>query len=327
MNPIAPFLDRLGTSSASPPVNGCLKQPTKNKTRIMIKNKIMAALLAAGMLPVAAMAGTEWCAPSAKSCDSECCPDIGGSVSVGYDTDYVWRGVRFARDSVWADVNYTFENLPFSPNIGVWHLSSLGSGGVGSDAYGDETNVYAGISGPSILGFDTSLGYTGVFFPTTRGPGGPGGDSSSRITIGASRDLFWGIGFGYAGNYDFGATNAGAPALSSWFHEFSLSKSFAITDCIALDLGAEVAYNDGYWSGYGLATPGPGFAGGLGSGWNHYKVSAALPITLNCRTTLTPYVAYNGTPDAWIADGLNGGVGLANENDVFFGGVSLGVNF
>lgn len=288
----------------------------------MMIRKLGAALAVAVMLPVAVFAGTEWCPPAAKGCELECCPDIGGSVSVGYDTDYVWRGVHWARDSVWGDVNYTFEDLPFSPNVGIWHLSSLGSGAPAADGYGDETNVYAGISGPSFLGFDTSLSYTAVFFPTLRAPGGPGGDSSSRLSVGVSRDIVWGVGFGYTGNYDFGATD-----LGSWFHEFSLSKSIAITDCMSLDLGAEVAYNDGYWSGYGLSTPGPGFAGGYGSGWNHYKVSAALPIALNCRATLTPYIAYSGTPDAWIADGLNGGVPGANENDVLFGGVSLGVNF
>lgn len=286
------------------------------------------AITLLGLSTAISQAGTEWCPPEAKGStivSEECyddCPDVGGSISVGYDTDYVWRGVRWARDSVWGDVNYTFANLPFSPNIGVWHLSSLGSGPGGNDGYGDETNVYAGISLPSILGFETGLGYTGVFFPTTRGPGGPGGDSSSRISITADRELIGGVGFGYAGHYDMGASG-----LNSWFHEFALSKSFSLTDNIGLDLTALTAYNDGYWSGYGLLGGGPGRVGGYGSGWNHYNISAALPISLNCRATVTPYIAYNGTPDGWVVDQLNGGVPGGNANDVLYGGVSVSVDF
>ncbi|MCH1409226.1 MAG: hypothetical protein L7V87_09360, partial [Verrucomicrobiales bacterium] len=60
-------------------------------------------------------------------------------------------------------------------------------------------------------------------------------------------------------------------------------------------------------------------------GWNHYYVSAALPIELNCRATLTPYVGYNGGPGGYIADGINGG--LQNQSDILHGGVSLSVSF
>ncbi len=45
---------------------------------------------------------------------------------------------------------------------------------------------------------------------------------------------------------------------------------------------------------------------------------------------LTPYVAYNGTPDTWRADSpspSNGGIPDANENNVFYGGVRLNVDF
>ncbi|MEO0414202.1 MAG: hypothetical protein AAF226_04520, partial [Verrucomicrobiota bacterium] len=68
------------------------------------------------------------------------------------------------------------------------------------------------------------------------------------------------------------------------------------------------------------------------SGWNNYYLRAALPIALNCRATVTPYIAYNGTPDTWIADGINNAVGypagLGNGgNDAIHGGVSLSVDF
>lgn len=315
-----------------------------------MKIKALLAALVGAVAIQGATAGTSWCPPapcnSGKGCAVDCCPDIGGQVSVGYDTDYVWRGVRWARDSVWADVNYTFDNLPFSPNIGVWHLSSLGSAaggprtafGPGNDAYGDETNIYAGIDLPSILGFDTGLGYVLNLFPTSRGPSGTpfnGGDSFQRVQFNASRELFCGLHFNYLAEYFFGNTGNGINGsdLDGWFHTLGLAKSFCVTDCISLDLSAETGYNDGLWSGLGaIGNAGPGRLGGYGSGFNHYLLKAALPIALNCRATLTPYVAYNGTPDAWVADGLSGISVLtnnqgANANDGFFGGVSVTVDF
>ena len=266
-----------------------------------------------------AAAGTQWQAPAPDKCPIEDCPDVGGNISVGYDSAYIWKGIRWARDSVWGDVNYTFSDLPFSPNIGVWHLSSLGSGGpFGNDAYGDEFNAYASISLPSVLGFDRSLGYTWYTFPAA----GVNVDSLSVPSFSLSRELLWGIEFGYTAEYFTGQS-----FISDWFHTFGVSKAFELTDRVGLELSGEVGYTDDIWAGAQI-TP------GRGSGWNHYGLRAGLPIALNCRATLTPYVAYNGSPDGWRADHLHGIGNLgggpnqgANANDVFSGGVSIGVDF
>lgn len=287
-----------------------------------MKIKAIMALLA-GAFVSSAFAG-EWCPPECEAkCPVECC-ESSGSVSVGYDTAYIWKGVRWANDSVWADANYTFDSLPLSPNIGVWHLSSLGSGAPSSDAYGDEFNLYAGVTLPSICGFDSGLGYTWYAFPTTRLPSGSpanGGDSLSSLTFSVSRELFCGVSLDYAVDYFMGnGGNAGVDnGLTNFFHTIGLGKSIDINDCMAIDLAGFVTYNDGLWSGTGTAN--------TGSGWNSYNLSASLPIALNACATLTPYVSYNGTPDGWVADGLNGGIPGGNANDVFYGGVSLSVGF
>ena len=296
-----------------------------------MKIKALLATLVGALAIQGANAGTEWVpAPSGKSttctvadhCDKAC--DIGGSISFGYDTDYVWKGLRWAGDSIWADVNYTFDNLPFSPNIGVWHLSSLGSLGdasdptdFGTDNYGDETNFYASINLPSVLGFDTTLGYVFSLFPNQRSnfnsAGQPiNGDSFSRVQFGASRDLFAGLSFNYLAEYFFGGG-----LDSGWFHTAGLATSIPIFKCTSLDLSGEVTYNDDVL--------------GDRSGFHNYLLKAALPVALNNRATLTPYIAYNGTPDGWSADGVDTGFFGnrvdPNFNDVFFGGVSIGVNF
>ena len=96
----------------------------------------------------------------------------------------------------------------------------------------------------------------------------------------------------------------------SCFGVMPISSTVGITDGISLVLGAGVAYSDDYW--------GP-------SGWNHYFANASLPIELNCRATLTPYIGYLGAPDGWVVDGIfsNG----QPQSDILHGGVALTVSF
>lgn len=304
---------------------------------------LLTALL--GAVTIQGAAAGDWCAPEPK-CPIDCSPDFKGEITLGYDTDYIWKGVRWAGDNIWADVNYTFDCLPLSPTIGVWHLTSLGSAagtagaatGPGNDAYGDETNIYAGFDLPCLFGFENRFGYVLNLYPTARLPQGSPlnvGDSFQRLQFATSRDLFCGLTFNYLAEWYFGndANPGVGTELDGWFHTLGLSKSFEINDCIALDLSAEASYNDGLYSGIGAIDPGaPGRAGGYGSGWNNYMLRAALPISLNCRSTLIPYIAYNGTPDGWVADHnrqisqITDNQG-ANANDVFFGGVSVKVEF
>jgi len=292
---------------------------------------ILASLISAVALQ-GATAG-EWCPPAKDKCPVDCCEDTKGNVSFGYMSDYIFYGVRLARDSVFADVNYTFDlpcvGLPLT--VGAWHLSSLGSGLAGNDAYGDETDLYASIGLPSVLGFDASIGYTHYLFPTFRGPGAPTvGDSLSEANITISREVLCGVTLAYRGAHTFngpaGYFGAGVNTNTdngSWVHTLSLAKSFDITDCLALDLTGGVLYSDNYWSNFDSS----GNNNTNYSGWNNYYVQASLPIALSGCATLLPYVGYSGSPDTWIADGLNGLVPGANQNDVFHGGVSIKVGF
>ncbi len=93
-------------------------------------------------------------APVDKSPIEECV-DLGGEISVGYDTDYVFYGVRFAGDSVWTDVNYTFDNLAVPVTVGVWYLNGINGGSSGYD----EINLYASAEIGPFAGFDATIGY------------------------------------------------------------------------------------------------------------------------------------------------------------------------
>jgi hypothetical protein len=231
------------------------------------------------------------------------CVDLGGEISVGYETDYIFNGVLFAGDSVWTDVNYTFDGLPLPITIGAWYLNGINESAVGA-AY-DELNLYVKAGLGTFAGFDVDLGYTHYTFPEFRSNIVPLG-GYGEAQLGISRSLGF-VDVKYSAAYAFGG---GGFAPSGWFHELGAEKTFTVTDSIGFVLGAGVAYSDGFW--------GP-------SGWNHYYATAALPITLNCRTTLTPYIGYIGAPDTWVVDGFFG----SNEpqTDVLHGGVSLNVSF
>ena len=59
------------------------------------------------------------------------------------------------------------------------------------------------------------------------------------------------------------------------------------------------------------------------SGFNHFYLSAALPITLKEDVTLTPYLKFVGADD----DLANSSDASDGNDDLFYGGVSLAIAF
>ncbi len=269
----------------------------------MNKATFIVCAVATAILPAPAVLAGDWGkAPAGKSPIEECA-DLGGEISIGYDTDYVFYGVRFAKDSVWVDVNYTFDDFAVPVKVGVWYLNA-----VSGPAVYDELDVYIDFALGTFAGFDFNVGYYHYTLPEL---GGGFGYGEAYLDI--SRSLGF-VDLSYSAIKAFGskATSAG------WFHELGLERTIELTDAVSLILGGGVGYSDGYYDGntYGLPRD---------SGWNHYYFKASLPITLNCRTTLTPYIGYNGATRGMIADGID--VGLGPQSDILHGGVSLTVSF
>lgn len=272
-----------------------------------MKKTILVATI--GALTLGVNAGDWGKAPVDKTPIEECV-DLGGKISAGYMTDYIFYGVRFAGDSAWTDVNYTIDSLPVPVTVGAWYLNGINEDGIGG-AY-DELDLYVSAALGTFAGFDVSLGYTHFIFPEQR---------SNIINTGGygelGLDVKRSLGFAdvlFQTNYAMGGFSNG------WYHQLGLERSFGLTDNISLVLGAGVGYSDGYFNPLvpNGSTP-------RDSGWNHYYVTASLPITLNCRTTLTPYIGYNGGPDSWIVDGIN--PTGDPQSDILHGGVSLSVSF
>lgn len=286
------------------------------KTPLMKKVILTVAISA---LTLGVHAGDWGKAPVECKAPIEECVDVGGNISFGYHTDYLYNGVRFGRDSLVTDVNYSFESfIPMT--VGVTYKNVIGGApGV------DHMELYLLGQLGTYAGFDLTGSFRYHFFPELAGVG-----SAAEFGLHLSRDLAGIATFkasmlynhGYPNSWNIGgATGATRNDNGSWYHSFGLEKTVPVLGQ-NLVLSATVGYADNYWGDLPTLqanTP-------RSSGWNHYNITAALPIELNCRATLVPYIAYTGAPDSWLADGINP-VGVGAQSDVLHGGISLSVNF
>ena len=238
------------------------------------------------------------------------CLDLGGVIATGYETDYFFKGARFAGDSVWMDVNYTFDSLKVPVTLGAWYLNGINdasgpSTGIGSGY--DELRLSADAMIGTYAGIDTRLGYTHYLFPEFRSNLLPFG-GYGELGLDLARSLGF-VDVVFASDYALGG---GGTAPRGWYHQLGLEKQFDLTDSLTVVFGSGIAYSDGYY---------------VASGWNHYYATVSLPIELNCRTTLTPYLGYTGATDGMVTDGiLFGSVGTP-QSDVLHGGVALSISF
>ena len=237
-----------------------------------MKKAILDAIIGAMTLGVHA---GDWGEAPVDKTPIEECVDIGGSISVGYDTDFVFYGARFTTDSIWTDVNYTIETGVADLNVGFWYLDGI------DDGY-DELDLYVSTGLGTYLGFDASLTYVHYFFPSAD-PNGTNGD----LTLGLGTSLgFVDFSMSVTSGLDIGN-------LDFWYYEAGIEKAIG-----PVVVGAGLAYDDGYKS-Y--------------SDFSHYYVTASTTFDLNCRASVTPYITYQGAPAGWNAESdiLYGGVSLS----------------
>lgn len=270
----------------------------------MKPHPLAVAAIAALSLPAFSSIAGDWGkAPVKQSHYVEECVDVGAQISAGYSTDYIFHGVRFARDSVWTDLNYTYDRLAVPLTVGAYYVNGINGAFLGS-IY-DELQLYARADLGTFAGFDAHLGYTHYVFPEFRTAVAPTG-GYAELNLGLRRDLRF-VDLVYGAHYGFGG---GGIAPKGWYHQLGVERAFGLTDSVSLVLGTGLAYSGGYW--------------GVDN-WNHYYVSASLPITLNCRATITPYIGYVGAPTGWVVDGIIGAD--SPQSDILHGGISLSVSF
>ena len=274
-----------------------------------MRNTALIAILT--VITVGAHAGDWVKAPIQGKSPIEECVDIGGSMTVGYETDYLFYGARFAGDSVWTDVNYTFENFVVPINVGLWYLNALNN-----PSNYDELDLYASVTLGTVAGFDIDVKYGHFFFIESEA------GSYGEVELDLTRSLGF-VDFYASAIYSL-AAGRGMPegdGPNGWYYQTGIEKTIDLFGPFSLVLNTGIAYSDNYFANQ-LA----GVAELNQSGWNHYFATASLPIELNCRTILTPYIGYSGAPDTWVVDGIDG-TGNGAQSDILHGGVNLSVSF
>ncbi|MGE9270926.1 MAG: hypothetical protein ACQKBU_09005 [Verrucomicrobiales bacterium] len=235
--------------------------------------------------------------------------EIEGEVSVGYTNMYEFRFVDLGNDLVSAGVDVGTDMGPFGISAGAWYGAYDVSGIAGNfGANADELDLYAGAS-YAIGGVTLELGYIYYYFPDV--PTG-GVSNTQEVYASASYDFDFGLSLASTYYYDF-------DQFDGWYWDTSIGYSWDFNECLALELGAGVAFADGH----GLQARSSARGGtGTKDGFQGWYLTAALPWEFREGVTLTPYVKYTDG-EADLATDLYGSGG----QEYLIGGVSLAVGF
>ena len=196
--------------------------------------------------------------------------ELEGSVHVGINTEYIFRGVdqnSANSDSMMeAGLDLGLGSVAgWDVGVNLWYASQQGGTGF------DEAD-YSASASRSFGCVDTSLTYIYYDFPSN------GASSAEELALGFSTELLGGdVGFTYF--MEIEGDNDG-------YSELTYDRSFAICDACTLGLGATIAYD--------FET----------SDVHHYGLSAVVNYAVNDVLTVSPYVsatfaedgAQNGAP-------------------------------
>ncbi len=231
-----------------------------------------------------------------------------GSVTLGYDTDYIYRGQevqgnpfpRAAEDLVTAslDLNYAI-NDRLTWNFNAWYGSSASGG-----ADYEELNLYTRLLYRVSDQFAFGPSFKYYYYPTFSGTNydeqfEPGLEAvwtpcaNTTVNMGA-----------------FYETESEA-----FYAELGVNYLYKINDMFALQPGAVISYVDRDNSVFAPSS----------SDFNHAAIYLKAPITLKSNVTLTPYIAVNFPLDG--VDDYSQWLNNADQDEEFYGGATLSVSF
>lgn len=243
--------------------------------------------------------------------------EIEGEVHVGYHNMYEFRFVDLGSDLIEAGADISADFGAWGLSAGAWYGSfDVPSGGLiagNTKLNFDELDLYAAVN-YSIGDLTLEAGYIYYYFPDTgsvMNALGLGVSNTQEVYVGASYDFSFGLNLASTWYYDFDANNG-------WYWDTSVGYSWEFSECLALDLGAGIAFADGHNIQIS-ARPG---SVGTADGYQGFYASAALPYNFRENMTITPYVKYTNS-DGDLATDFYGNGG----QDFLIGGVTVAVGF
>ena len=287
--------------------------------------KLNALLKTLGFLALAAtpvVAG-----PSAPAPKNPIAPvvndDLGITASIGYDSNYVWRGINYGQHWVRSGLNGALLLVGGAAEDGAGSTSLLWDVNYGSlagdqDSFSPNLPAFTGIKntasfqrlqlgaaishdfGPASVSFGYSFIHNmgslanGSGFNQAGVGSGYGMNDIQQLTLGVNTNL-GPINLASSANYDL--FNGG------WYFDLTAKSTIAVTDAISIVPHANIGYGLNYNAGFTQATRNLLGGGGFGAtnssfqhgmtGFTAVNVGIDFPIKLNSRATLIPYVAAN----------------------------------
>lgn len=265
----------------------------------MNKNHLL-SLVAGSAVLGSAFAGTSAPATSAKGPVApppvvEETSMFSGSVTLGYDTDYVYRGFEVlsadgeeATNLVWGalDVNAALSDK-LSLNFNTWYASS-------ADSNYDELDMYTRLTynlGPVSIG-PSFKWYHYPHYPTSI-------DNQYELGLEMFASPVENLALSTGAFYEFEA--------EQWYFQVDANYTFKINDSFSLVPGATLSYIDVDSAEFALDL----------SDFHHAAIYLKAPVKLAKNVVLTPYIAAN-FPLSDIDE---------VQDDIVYGGASLSVSF
>lgn len=259
-------------------------------------NSLLAALLSTTIAGSAFAGVAADNSKGGKCCQPAAVEDngLGFTVAVGYDTNYIFRGVQFAEHLVSGSIDYVLPITPaLSLDLNAWYGASAGDHAAafaGGGSYG-ELDLSAWLQYE--VAKDTKIGLKYTWYDYV---GNAGKNVKDVNELGLTLTT-------KVAGFDFLAGAYHDWTAEGWYFEYAVSRTFEINSWLSIQPGVLVSHANHY---YGV------------SGGNHVKPWLAAPIKLSKTATLTPYIA--GNLPIGSLDSLG-------EKSRVYGGVSLSVTF
>jgi hypothetical protein len=229
-----------------------------------------------------------------------------GSVTLGYDTDYIYRGfqvhdgVAYAEDLFTAALDLNFQvSERLTWNFNAWYGNS-----VADESDYDELDLYTRLLYKVNDSFSFGPSFKYYYYPVFDGT-----DYDEQFEPGL--EFVWVPCANTTVNFGaFYETESDA-----FYAELGVSHVFKVSDMVSIVPGALVSYVDRDASVFAPSS----------SDFNHAAIYVKVPIALRSNVTLTPYVAVNFPFDP--IDDLTNFLVLEDQDEEIYGGVALSVGF
>lgn len=277
-----------------------------------MKNVTTLSIIGGAALAGSAFAGTVAVQPAAPAP-----AEVNSSLAVGYDSQYIHRGVNYGNDAVTAKLATAFTCPLTGLTIDASALyTSANGGGLGVNAFGasfvrdeilnNELRLNLGTSKELCYGLTAHVGYTMYHYFDSNDAFHGEIDDDHEVYFGLSRQLF---GFDTSVVYNWGL-DGDLRGNNEGYSEFNVGRGFDVAG-YTLNTNLEVGY---------LVEEGA---------LSHATASVSYDHKISENATLTPYIAHT-----WELDDLERSLGTVNgygfslnEQNEFFAGAVLKVTF